>query len=94
MNTETYGPPALLHIFRDRQHGEGEGRAQLAQRSGDDFAVVTNNDGLGWTARVIRCSAGGTLLADRAWGNPWKRRKDAVVEVAASGIPFMPGFRA
>lgn len=91
--TTTYGPPALLHVFRDRQHGEGESRAQLAQRPGDDFAVVTNDDGLGWKARVIRCSAGGTLLADRAWGNPWPRRKDAIAEVVASGIPFMPKFR-
>ena len=93
MHTETYGPPVLLHIFRDRQFGEGESRAQLAQHPGDDFAVVTNDDGLGWKARVIRCSFGGTMLADRAWGNPWRRRKDAIAEAVASGIPFMPKFR-
>jgi hypothetical protein len=91
---ETYGPPALLHIFRDRQPGEGELRVRLCEHPGEDFVAVSYDDArCGWIAKVYRCTLGGTVLAEKAWGQTYKRKRDAVAEAKSSGIAIMPGCR-
>ena len=81
----------ILHQFRDTQPGEGELRVQMANHPGKDFVAVAYDCGRqGWMAKVYRCTLGGTVMAVKAWGEPHKRRKDAVNEAETSGIIWMP----
>ena len=83
----------ILHQFRDTLPGEGETRVQMARMPGEDFVAVAYDDSArGWIAKVYRCTLGGTVMAAKAWGEPHPRRKDAIAEADASGIPYMPKF--
>lgn len=83
----------ILHQFLGQQPGESDVRVNLAAHPGEDFVAVPYDDlACGWRAQVYRCSFGGTVLAVKARGNVYRRRKDAITEAESSGIPFMPGF--
>jgi hypothetical protein len=84
----------VLHQFLEQQPGEGELRVNLARMAGEDYVAVPYDDAKrGWVPQVYRCTVGGTVLAVKARGNVYRRRKDALAEAESSGIPFMPGFR-